>query len=419
MEAMVKKLHPTLQSVRPAENLYKVTLNGKEYFGTLEVLLDFKPPPDSTHELGGRLFSQGSKTDDAKVSATGGLAGTSSQGRVNKYPGDVDLAESLRVEAKTHQAAGEALAQTVQHTIATATKPIPGKPPIIFEKMTAGKYPANTPLAGKPLVWSAEEVAAGQKAVPDNDGKEQIISLAQTLGAPGDRVVNTFWKGPIDAKGTYGEVTKVMRYEAIDTTTGEKLFGTPSIGQAHQEVAFAEPQIHDTNRAHLTDVLAPQVEHYTQEGNWVKAVKRAHTVARMNGDMAALNDFAPLMSGENAQRKQVAEHLRLFASEIAKPDGQGATVLSKAEAMRQAKQLAERVHAVDSATGDALKNIVEQSGGDVRGKQEVHDAIENRVLKLLEDKGENDAGYAEKAERALRTHGYLKGGEQAGAGGAK
>jgi hypothetical protein len=148
-------------------------------------------------------------------------------------------------------------------------------------------------------------------------------------------------------------------------------------------------------------------------------VKRAHTVSRMNGDMAALNDFAPLMAGENAQLKQVAEHLRLFGSDIAKPDGQGAAVLSKAEAMRQAKQLAERVHAVDSAAGDAMKNIIERSGGDVRRNQEVHDAIENRVLKLLENKGEKDAGYAEKAEKALRAHGYLKGHEQANAAGAK
>jgi hypothetical protein len=210
MEAMVKKLHPTLQPIRPAEHLYKIVLDGKEYFGTLEVLLDFKPPPKSTHELGDRLFSQGSQTEDAKVSATGGLAGTSAQGRVNKYPGDVDLAESLRIEAKSHQAAGEALAQTVQHTITTATKPIPGRPPIIFERMTAGKYPQNTAQAGKTIEWLPYEIAAGQKVVIDLDGKQQIISLAQALGAPGDRIVNTFWKGPIDAKGTYGEVTKVM-----------------------------------------------------------------------------------------------------------------------------------------------------------------------------------------------------------------
>jgi hypothetical protein len=418
MEAMVKKIHPTLQPIRPAENLYKIVLDGKEYFGTLEVLLDFKPPPKSTHELGDKLFSQGSKTEDAKVSATGGLAGTSSQGRVNKYPGDVDLAESLRIEAKSHQAAGEALAQTVQHTIATATKAVPGRPPIIFERMTAGKYPQNTAQAGKTIEWLPHDIAAGQKVVIDLDGKQQIITLAQALGAPGDRVVNTFWKGPIDAKGTYGEVTKVMRYEAFDANTGDKLFGTPSIGQAYQEVAFGEPQIHDTNRGHLTDALAPQIEHYAKDGNWVKAVKRAHTVARMNGDMAALNDFAPLMSGENAQLKQVAEHLRLFAQDIAKPGGQGAKALSKAEAMRQAKQLAERVNEIDSAAGAQMKGAIEEAHGDVRGKQALHDAIDNRVLKVLEGKGENDAGYAEKAEKALRAHGYLKEGEE-GKGGAK
>jgi hypothetical protein len=139
----------------------------------------------------------------------------------------------------------------------------------------------------------------------------------------------------------------------------------------------------------------------------------------MNGDMAALNDFAPLMSGENAQLKQVSEHLRLFASEIAKPGGQGAAALSKAEAMRQAKELSQRVQAIDSAAGAAMKSAIEEAGGDVRGKQAVHDAIENRVLKVLEGKGENDAGYAEKAAKALRAHGYLKDGEQNQPEGAK
>jgi hypothetical protein len=304
MEAMVRQLHPTLQPVRPSESLYKIVESGREYFGTLEVLLDFKPPPKATHELGDRLFSQGSQTADAKVSATGGMAGTSAQGRVNKFPGDIDLAESVRIEAKDAHAAGEALARTVQHTVATATKPVPGKPPIIFEGMAAGTYPKNHPQAGKRIQWEPHEVAAGQKKYLDKDGNQQVITLAQALGHPGDRVANTFWKGPLDAKETYGEVTKVIRYEAFDSKTGEKLFGTPSIGQGYQEATFGEPQMHDTNRAHLTDALAPEIGRYAQEGNWVKAVKRAHTVARMNGDMAALNDFAPLMS---VRRKRRAE----------------------------------------------------------------------------------------------------------------
>jgi hypothetical protein len=220
--------------------------------------------------------------------------------------------------------------------------------------------------------------------------------------------VNTFWKGPIDANGTYGEITKVIRYEAFDAKTGEKLFATPSIGQAYQEVAFAHPQVHDTNRPYLTDALAPQIEEYAHRGNWVKAIKRAHTVARMNGDMAALNDFAPLMSETNAQVKQVAEHLALFANEIAKPGGKGAGSVSSAEALQQARQLAGRVAAINDTAGVAMQRALSAAGDSVRGNATFYEAIEKNVLGVLEHASENDPGYAERAERALQAHGYLQ-----------
>ncbi len=412
MEAMVRKLHPTLQPVDAANNLYKVTLEGKEYQGTLEVLLDFKPPSQATSQAGDQLFSKSSKTEDATVEATGGLAGTSSQGRVNKYPGDIDLAESIRIEAKNAAKAAEALAQTVQKTVTTATQPASaGKTPIVFEGMSAGRYPPGHPKAGDVIYWQKADVEAGQMIWLGADGASHVLTLAEALGAPGNRVVNTYWKGPIDSQGTFGEITKVIRYDAFDASTGEKLFGTPLIGQAHQEVAFGKPQIHDTNRASLTDALAPQVDKYAKEGNWLKAVKRAHTVARMNGDMAALNDFAPLMTGSNAETKQLIDHLNVFMESIVTPDGSG-NQIPQDVAKAQADRLASRVSAVDKAAGTTMQEAIGKAA-DVRANDGLKNDME-KVMGALTKHAKEDADFAKEAERVLRGHGYLKSDEGGG-----
>lgn len=406
MEAMVRKIHPSLQAVDAGNNLYKITLNGKEYCGTLEVLLDFQPPTKATEEAGEKLFSHGSESPDAKVDVTGGLAGTSSQGRVNAFPGDIDLAESIRVEAKSAAAAGEALAKTVQQTVATATQVKPGQTPITFERMSAGKYPPGHPAAGKTIMWTREMVEAGQFIWQDAEGKTHVFTLAEALGQPGDRVVNTLWKGPVDSNGTLGEITKVIRYEAFDAATGEKLFGTPQIGQAYQEVAFGKPQIHDTNRAYLTDALASQIGEYAHKGNWLKAVKRAHTVARMNGDMAALNDFAPLMMGDNAELKQAIDHLNVFIKDAVHPDG-AAAGLPKETVVEQGQRLASRISGIDEGAGAAMKTALEKAP-DPRANASLAAELEDKVLGALAEKAKGDADFAQKAERALRAHGYLK-----------
>jgi hypothetical protein len=109
----------------------------------------------------------------------------------------------------------------------------------------------------------------------------------------------------------------------------------------------------------------------------------------------------------------VDEHLALFANEIAKPGGKGAGSVSSAEALRQARQLAERVAAVNDAAGSAMQSALSAAGDGVRGNATFYEAVEKNVLGVLDHASENNPGYAERAERVLQDHGYLR---PAGAG---
>ena len=61
--------------------------------------------------------------------------------------------------------------------------------------------------------------------------------------------------------GPYGEITKVLSYEAVDSKTGATLFASGKVGQGYQEVAFGKDDlIHDVERTKLLEALTPQIE---------------------------------------------------------------------------------------------------------------------------------------------------------------
>ncbi len=408
LEQRVKQIHPTLERVDADQNLYKITVDGRDYYGTLEVLHDFDGPSKTTRDLGDRLFSQSGRVGDAEVHATGGLAGTSAQGRVNKYPGDVDLAESIRIQAKSKAEASDALVRTIQATVARAdgTKGA-GDTPVVFEKLTAGKYPPGHAKAGKMIVWGPEDVKRGMLTWEGPDGVPRVYTLAEALGEPGDRIVNTHWRGPIDDKGTYGEITKVMRYEAINSESGETTFATPKIGQAYQEVGFGRPQVHDTDRAKLMGALTPHIEGYAKQGDWVKAVKRAFTVARMANDTEAMDSFGRLLGSEAAELRQISERVQMLMEDVIDPYGDHVQHVPADVAKQRALDLVPIVESVDGDAAAKLRAAVSEAD-DVRGNDRLYKIMKDEVSARLDERMKTDAAFAERARAALERHGYLK-----------
>jgi hypothetical protein len=133
------------------------------------------------------------------------------------------------------------------------------------------------------------------------------------------------------------------------TAAGGALFSTPKIGQGFQEVGFEDSALsNDTERAKLLEALAPHIEAHAKKGAWVKAPKRAYTVARMLNDVKALNDFAVLVDGEQAELKTVSEHATHFSEDIVNSKGGAKDALSAPSALLRAKNLSSRIHAIDT-----------------------------------------------------------------------
>jgi hypothetical protein len=429
LEEVVRKAHPSLEAVDRTKNVYRIMINvasgaagleQKPFVSTLEGLMDFTPPSVGAQNAAETLATKDNDADKnptTKIESQGGLGGTGAQGGAHPHPGDVDLSEQVKITAPTADAAAQAFAASLIETIRTAeanTGP-DKKLGYIYREMIMGTYPADAKDAGKPVKFSRAETLSQEKSYKGKDGKTRTLSLAQAIAAPmQNRAANTFWYGPIDASGTFGEVTKVIAYEAIDAKTGATLFASGKIGQGYQEVGFGKNElIHDAERAKLLEALTPQIAEYAGKKMWVKAMKRAYTVARMLDDIAALNDFRTLTMDDAGELKTVAEHLETFNEHIVSPSGKEGSKLSDVDSHEKAVNLGHRVKVLDDV-GSKAGPIMDQAikagvgkNGDMRHNAKAHGLIE-KVVKMLEHALAGDKAYAEAVEAALRRHGYLR-----------
>ena len=260
----------------------------------------------------------------------------------------------------------------------------------------------------------------GRRARLRQEGRnEGTLTLAQAIASPAaGRAANTYWRGPIDAAGTYGEITKVLNYDAVKQgAEEEQLFGTPKVGQSFQEVGFGSEGRHDTERARLLEPLSKDIAKYAAEGNWVKAIKRAYTVARMLNDVTALNAFAPLLESDVSQLKQLVDHVEMFANDVVNPKtddklrGGIGTGMNDEQAAAEAQTLLARMSGVDKAKDltPAMQKAINSSDGKMTRNPKAYAIMEHEIIKPLNDRMKHDTEFGKQCEAALASSGYLKG----------
>ena len=421
-EATVQCAPPSLTAVDQEANLYRATFGGKEFYGTLEALSDFAPLNAATLDAAAKLHSKSQTCENGVVvEAVGAIAGTCAQGRVNPFPVDIDLSEQVLVTADCPRQAGKALARMVQETVARATQ-VPesvtrkdGRRSLQFLGMKCGFYPADAEKRGEAIRWQASEVVAGTHTYVTQTGDRATITLAAAFANPHpQRVCNTYWRGPINSRESFGEITKVIVYKAVNRCTGKKMFATPPMGQAFQEVCFAGPLIFDNDRQKLIDDLTPQITRYARAGNWLKAVKRCLTTARAHGDVAAVEDAAILLSGEHSARRTVCEQAELFVEEIVNnAQSNSAAVgveISADEAREYAHQIAYGIGRFDRELGQRMSTIVNDIPNDLRHNGDAFGRLKTDILKPLHASLLEDCEFNDRAREVLEKHGYLKSG---------
>lgn len=201
----------------------------------------------------------------------------------------------------------------------------------------------------------------------------------------------------------------------MDSKTGATLFASGKVGQGYQEVGFGKDDlIHDVERTKLLEALTPQIAEYAGKKQWVKAMKRAYTVARMLDDVKALNDFKLITQDEAGELKTVTEHLAAFNDDIVNPAGKATAILSADDSKTKAVNLKHRVAVLSKVGGSAGaemdKAIALGRGaeGDMRSNKPAFEQIREHVIPPLEKALEGDKAYGERAEAALRSNGYLR-----------
>jgi hypothetical protein len=428
LEDTVRKAHPSLEAVDRAKNIYRIlvstadaagTLHQQPFVGTLEGLMDWTPPSVGVQNAATAMATKDvNPSDGVAVVSQAGLGGTGAQGRAHPFPGDVDLSESIKISAPTADAAATAFAASIVQTVHTAEANTGSDKKLgyLFLEMMVGTFPPGAKDEGKPVKFSRAETLAQSKSFVGKDGKTHTLTLAQAIAAPiQNRAANTYWRGPIDASGTYGEITKVLSYEAVDAKTGATLFASGKVGQGYQEVGFGKDDlIHDVERAKLLEALTPQIAEYAKKQMWVKAMKRAYTVARMLDDVKALNEFKVITQDQAGELKTVTEHLTAFNDDIVSPSGKATAILSAADSHTQADNLNHRIKVLDKVgpkAGAEMDKAIAMAGAtdhDMRSNKHAFDQIHHHVIPLLEKALDGDKDYGDRAEASLRSNGYLR-----------
>ncbi|MGB7983464.1 MAG: hypothetical protein WCF36_22015 [Candidatus Nanopelagicales bacterium] len=438
LEETVRRAHPSLVVIDRAKNLYEIEIpvpvstsdqaagkqstERKKYQSTLEGLMDFTAPSVAAHNAADAMHtSDTNATDGVTLTSSSALGGTGAQGGVNPFPGDVDMSESIKIVAPTADAAANALASAIQATVtkATATR-TDGKLGYTFHGCMVGVYPPDAKKPGAAVKFTAEQTMAGVLSYDKKNGTKGQLTLAEALASPAaGRAANTYWRGPIDEMGTYGEITKVLNYDAVkETGEEEHFFGTPKVGQGFQEVGFGNAgRRHDTERARLLEPLSKDIAKYAAEGNWVKAIKRAYTVARMLNDVTALNAFAPLLGSDVSQLKQIVDHIEMFTNDVVNPRiddklrGGIGTAMNDEQALAEAQRLQSRMSGVDKAKDltPVMQKAIDASGGRMTRNSKAYAIIEKEIVKPLNERIKHDPEFGKRCEAALASNGYLKG----------
>ncbi|MEO7587022.1 MAG: hypothetical protein ABIS84_03235 [Arachnia sp.] len=436
LEEVVRRAHPSLVIVDRARNLYEIKIpvpvsesdqnqgghstEMKKYRSTLEGLMDFLAPTAAAHNAADRMQTiDTDPNDDVTITSSAALGGTGAQGGVNPFPGDVDMSESIKVLAPNADAAANALAAAIQASVTKATVTrTDGKLGYTFHGCMVGVYPPDAKKPGAAVRFTAAQTMAGQISYDRRNGTKATLTLAQAIASPAaGRAANTYWRGPIDETGTYGEITKVLNYDAVTKDTGgEHLFGTPRVGQGFQEVGFGGEGRHDTDRSRLLEPLSRDIAKYADEGNWVKAIKRAYTVARMLNDVTALNAFAPLLGSDVSQLKQIIDHIEMFNNDVVNPRAEKnllgiGTAMNDEQALAAAQRLESRMSGVDKARtlASVMKKAIDSSGGKMTRNAKAYAIIENDIVTPLQERIKHDSTFSRRCRDALASNGYLKG----------
>lgn len=313
-------------------------------FGSRVALLDFDP---ADLEDVRRLVPSTRLAATPGIESAISISGSSAQGRVQLFPGDVDFFERVHVRAPDETTALTMLRDALHRTAIRAL----AEPDVVLVEANVGVYPeavverGRAKAAGDSIEWTPAEVVAKEVSVRALDGSPRTYRWDDVALAGG-----WLYFGWIAADREQGRI--VFTSNMIDATweddTGVIRSLDGAVDQLAQEV-YLEPaalalvtRLHGVTpgdaRAAYRGAMRSEVRHYTVEApDYAKAAKRLYNLFRVADELEAAAYVRELFDEPQARLYQVPTLLQ--AADVARDPGSGidrATVLTQIEVVAAA-----------------------------------------------------------------------------------
>lgn len=324
-------MNPDIRPVNGKDHIFQI--GETQIFGSIIAVLDATPSLASHKVLADKMIAESNQGENQTltgetlqpkklVESAIVFSGSSAQDRIQPYGADIDMAEHIRIEADTRQAAAELLAKLLQRNIEQTIEVTDGRGNTItlhFTEMKAGgNFPSDAAetLQGQKLRWSVDEVKQGFKEYQTQDDRIARITLAQACQDPKMLKIDYIGVTP----ETVVEVTKVSTVQArngqgnilIDNSTGQ--------APAFQEVYFGDPTrfglieetIDPDKFVAYVEAMKNEVQKYSQANghlNRMKAAKRMYNLLKSQGDLALAEELSHVFTSDAATIYQLVDRL--------------------------------------------------------------------------------------------------------------
>jgi hypothetical protein len=279
------------------------------------------------------------------------IAGSSAQGKFQLFPGDVDFFERVNIRAATETAARQTLRELLRASALHAF----AEPDIVLTETNFGVYPwpgehrGAAHQAGDSILWSPEEVLAGEVILTDAAGHSRVLRWGELEAGVGwsylgwivaDRLAGriVLVGNMLDATWERPDGAIVALDGALDAFFQEVYLDSESLPIFSKITRHLDP---GARQAYASNMRS-QVHHYIHVApSYCKATKRLYNLLRITDELEAAAYLRELFDEPRAQLYQ-ADGL-LEAARLASDIGSGidrAMVLRQIEQVQQAVALA-------------------------------------------------------------------------------
>ncbi|NVM30390.1 MAG: hypothetical protein HWN65_16205 [Candidatus Helarchaeota archaeon] len=307
------------------------------------------------------------------------LSGSAAQGKVQRYPGDLDFFERVNIIVNTREEASKIIGKVMREKALDKFY----SPTYQLIEVKWGTWKENvikgdkTIKAGSPMSWNATEVKQGYIKVKDQKGKAKKINWAYGEKDPGwcklDWLIAEPEKGIVNVSNMLDVTWEAPEGNIIPLDGQLDPYFQEVYLEAESVPLFSKLREHLTpdKLDNYVKALEGQVRHYTEEGheNYGKVAKRLYNIFRLTGAHIEAMFIRELFDEPAAALYQVWSLLDTI-DDAGKPD----STIDKKTVAKQASDLVKLV--VETCEGEAETKIVEALmtlRDDITGVEDISD----------------------------------------------